>query len=204
MWYYDSQIIKTPKTMVISGITHPKGICRDSTMLASLGIKPYTETRQDGRYYWQGSYSVDTSGDTVEGTYAGTVKNLADLRAVMLSKMNSNVKALLSEIDWYWQRAAKGNDAVPSAIATYATTIYSEKDTKETEIGNLNTIAKIKEYEARAYTETQKEKTLNGDGTFKEYHASNTYTIAREIDMTAHFTVHPNKIDAGLVSLTAD
>ena len=204
MWYYDSQIIKTPKTMVINGITHPKGIFRDSTMLASLGIKPYTETRQDSRYYWEGSYSVDTSGDTVEGTYAGTVKNLADLRAVMLSKMNSNVKALLSEIDWYWQRAAKGNDAVPSAIATYATTIYSEKDTKETEIGNLNTIAKIKEYEARAYTETQKEKTLNGDGTFKEYHASNTYTIAREIDMTAHFTVHPNKIDAGLVSLTAD
>ena len=204
MWYYDSQIIRTPKTMVINGITHPKGIFRDSTMLASLGIKPYTETRQDSRYYWEGSYSVDTSGDTVEGTYAGTVKNLADLRAVMLSKMNSNVKALLSEIDWYWQRAAKGNDAVPSAIATYATTIYSEKDTKETEIGNLNTIAKIKEYEARAYKETQKEKTLNGDGTFKEYHASNTYTIAREIDMTAHFTVHPNKIDAGLVSLTAD
>ena len=204
MWYYDSQIIRTPKTMVINGITHPKGIFRDSTMLASLGIKPYTETRQDSRYYWEGSYSVDTSGDTVEGTYAGTVKNLADLRAVMLSKMNSNVKALLSEIDWYWQRAAKGTDAVPSAIATYATTIYSEKDTKETEIGNLNTIAKIKEYEARAYTETQKEKKLNGDGTFKEYHASNTYTIAREIDMTAHFTVHPNKIDAGLVSLTAD
>ena len=204
MWYYDSQIIRTPKTMVINGITHPKGIFRDSTMLASLGIKPYTETRQDSRYYWEGSYSVDTSGDTVEGTYAGTVKNLADLRAVMLSKMNSNVKALLSEIDWYWQRAAKGNDAVPSAIATYATTIYSEKDTKETEIGNLNTIAKIKEYEARAYTETQKEKTLNGDGSFKEYHASNTYTLAREIDMTVHFTVHPNKIDAGLVSLTAD
>ena len=53
-------------------------------------------------------------------------------------------------------------------------------------------------------SETQKEKTLNGDGSFKEYHASNTYTLAREIDMTVHFTVHPNKIDAGLVSLTAD
>ena len=41
MWYYDSQIIKTPKTMVINGITHPKGIFRDSAMLTSLGIKPY-------------------------------------------------------------------------------------------------------------------------------------------------------------------
>jgi len=204
MWYYDSQIIRTPKAMVISGITHPKGIFRDSTMLASLGIKPYTETRQDSRYFWDGAYSVDTSSDEVVGTYAGTVKNLANLRAVMLSKMNSNVKSLLSEIDWYWQRAAKGNDAVPSAIATYATTIYSEKDTKETEIGNLNTIAKIKEYEARAYTQVDKVKVYDGDGVFTGYHGSNTTSTAREIDMTAHFTVHPNKIDAGLVSLTAD
>ena len=51
MWYYDSKIIKTPKAMVISEITHPPGIFRDSTMLASLGIKPYTETRKDNRYY---------------------------------------------------------------------------------------------------------------------------------------------------------
>ena len=135
---------------------------------------------------------------------AGTVRDLAVLRSNMLSKVNSHVKALLSEIDWYWSRAAKGNDAVPSAIATYATTIYSEKDTKETEIGNLNTIAKIKEYEARAYTETRKDEVFNDDGTFKEYHASNTTDFARTINMTTHFTVHPNKTDAGQVSLTAD
>ena len=28
MWYYDSQIISRPKTMVISNITYPKGIFR--------------------------------------------------------------------------------------------------------------------------------------------------------------------------------
>ena len=204
MWYYDSQIIKTPKVMVISGITHSKDIFRNSAMLTSLGIKPYREVRPDPRYYWDGSYSVDATGSEVVGTYAGTVRNLAKLRTSMLSKMNNYVGLLMSEIDWYWQRAAKGNDAVPSAIATYATAIYSEKDTKETEIGNLDTIAKIKEYEERAYTETRKVETLNADNTFKEYHASNTYTNARTIDMTVHFTVHPNKIDAGLVSLTAD
>jgi hypothetical protein len=204
MWYYDSQIIKTPKTMVINGITHPKGIFRDSAMLTSLGIKPYREVKPDNRYYWPGSYSVDTSGDEVVGTFAGTVRDLATLRTQMLERTNAHVAVLHAEIDWYWTRAAKGGTAVSSAMATYATALYSEHETKKTEIGNLNTIAKIKEYEARAYTETQKEKTLNGDGTFKEYHASNTYTIAREIDMTAHFTVHPNKIDAGLVSLTAD
>ena len=80
MWYYDSQIIASPKTMVISDITHPKGIFRDATMLASLGIKPYREVRPDSRYYKPGSYSVDTSGDEVVGTYAGAVRDLATLR----------------------------------------------------------------------------------------------------------------------------
>ncbi len=204
MWYYDGKVIKTPKAMVISGITHPAAIFTNSDTLATLGIKTYREVVPDGRYYKMGSYSVDTSGDEVVGTYAGNVKDLAVLRSVLLSNMNDRVKTLLTEIDWYWSRAAKGNDAVPSAIATYATTIYSEKDTKETEIGNLNTIAKIKEYEARAYTETRKDEVFNNDGTFKEYHASNTTDFAITINMTTHFTVHPNKTDAGQVSLTAD
>jgi hypothetical protein len=204
MWYYDSQIIKTPKTMVINGITHPKGIFRDSAMLTSLGIKPYREVKPDNRYYWPGSYSVDTSGDEVVGTFAGTVRDLATLRTQMLERTNAHVAVLHAEIDWYWTRAAKGGTAVSSAMATYATALYSEHETKKTEIGNLDTIAKIKEYEERAYTETRKVETLNADNTFKEYHASNTYANARTIDMTAHFTVHPNKIDAGLVSLTAD
>ena len=45
---------------------------------------------------------------------------------------------------------------------------------------------------------------LNDDGTFKEYHASNTTDFARKIDMCTHFSVNPNEVDAGLVSLTAD
>ena len=91
MWYYDSQIIRTPKTMVINGITHPKGIFRDSAMLTSLGIKPYRETRKDSRYYWDGAYSVDATGDEVVGTYAGAARDVATLKTGMLSKTNSYV-----------------------------------------------------------------------------------------------------------------
>jgi hypothetical protein len=50
----------------------------------------------------------------------------------------------------------------------------------------------------------RKVEVLNEDGTFKEYHASNTTTNAREIDMCTHFSVNPDEVDAGLVSLTAD
>jgi len=204
MWYYNGEIIKTPKTIQIGDLRYSKEIFHDPDRLTELGIKPFRRVVPDTRYYEAGSYSVDTSGDEVVGTYGENVKDLAMLRSILLSNMNDRVQALLTEIDWYWSRAAKGNDAVPSAIATYATTIYSEKDTKETEIGNLNTIAKIKEYEARAYTETRKDEVFNDDGTFKEYHASNTTDFARTIDMTTHFTIHPNETDAGQVSLTAD
>jgi hypothetical protein len=200
MWYYNSQIIKTPKSMVISGITHPKGIFRDSTMLASLGIKPYRETRKNSRYYWDGSYSVDATGDEVVGTYAGTARDVDVLNASMLSKTNSHVASLHAEIDWYWTRAAKGGTAVPDAIATYATALYSEHETIKTAIAACDTLAKIIAYENKAHTETRKDQ--NADGS---YHASNTTTATRHIDMCKHFTANPNiPTDAGFVSLVAD
>jgi hypothetical protein len=180
MWYYDSQIIRTPKVMVINDITHPKGIFTDSAMLVSLGIKPYREVTKDIRYYEAGSYSVDTSGDEVVGTYAGTARSAASLQADMLSKIKESVSSKLTHIDWYWQRKAKVNTAVPSAISDYATALYSEYATKKTEIGNLNTIAKCIEYEARAYTETRKSEDYDADGNFTGFHASKTYTISRK------------------------
>ena len=203
MWYYDSQIISRPKTMVISNITYPKAIFRNSSQLTELGIKPYREIRQDSRYFWDGAYSVDTSGDEVVGTYAGTARDVATLKAGMLSKTNSHVASLHAAIDWYWSRAAKGGTSVPSNIATYASALYSEHETKKTEIAALNNIAKIKEYENRAYTETRKLEVYDADNNMT-YHASNTTTHAREIDVCTHFSVNPNNTDAGLVSLTAD
>ena len=204
MWYYDSKVIKTPKTMVINNITHPAAIFKNSDTLATLGIKPYREVVSDSRYYTLGSYSVDTSGDEVVGTYAGVAKDLATLRADMLDKTEKHAAGLHAEIDWYWTRASKGGTAVPSNIASYATALYSEHETKKSEIAALDTLAKIIEYENRAYTETRKEHVLNEDGSFKEYHASNTYTLPKKIDMCKHYSINPNNIDAGQVSLTAD
>ena len=200
MWYFVGEIIKTPKVMVISDVTHPPGIFRDSAMLTSLGIKPYSEVTSDSRYYTRGAYSVDTSGDEVVGTYAGTAKDIATLKTNMLGVINEQVKRRLTAIDWYWARADKGGTAVPSAISTYATTIYSEQATKESEVAALDTLAKIIEYEGRAYTEVRKD--LKADGT---YHASDTTSYAKKINMLEHWTASPDdEVDAGQVSLTAD
>jgi len=204
MWYFNGEIIRTPKTMVISGVTYPKTIFRDKTTLTSLNIKPYRVTTPDSRYYWNGKFTIDTSGSEVVGTYASTARDLATLRSSMLEKANSAAAGRHAAIDWYWSRASKGGTAVPSNIATYATALYSEHETIKTAIAACNTMAKIKAYEAKPHTETRKKEVYAEDGTMS-YHDSETYTLAREIDMCTHFSVNPaDEVDAGLVSLVAD
>ena len=203
MWYYNSQIIKHPKAMVISDITHPKAIFRDSATLTSLSIKPYREVTPDSRYYWNGAYSVDTSGDEVVGTYAGTAKDVATLKANMLEKARSAAASRHAEIDWYWARASKGGTSVPSNIATYATTLYSEHETIKTAINAISDLAGVMAYENKPHTETRKIATYNEDGSFKEYDGTTTH--AREIDMCTHYTANPNdEVDPAFVSLVAD
>ena len=156
MWYFNGQIIKTPKSMEISDVLYPRTIFKDSATLTSLGIKPYREVTPDSRYYWNGAFTVNTSGSEVVGTYASTARDLATLRSSMLEKANSHVAGLHAAIDWYWSRASKGGTAVPSNIATYATALYSEHETIKTAIAACNTMAKIKAYEAKPHTETRK------------------------------------------------
>ena len=203
MWYFNGQIIKTPKAMVISGITHPRQIFRDSDTLTSLGIKPYSETTPDSRYYHNGAFTVDESGAEVVGTYAGTAIDVDTLKYRMLGEINSQVASKQGGIDWYWVRADKGGKAVPLDIASYATTIYTEQATKEGEVAALSTLDAIKLYEATPHTEVRKvEHTAeNGDVTY----GPETESSTRHINMLHHWTANPtDEVDPAFVSLTAD
>ena len=189
--------------MVISDVTHPKAIFRDSDTLTSLGIKPYREVTPDSRYYNNGAFTVDESGAEVVGTYAGTAKDVDKLKASMLDKINSQVKSKQGEIDWYWARADKGHTAVPANIATYATTIYSEQATKESEVAALSTLDEIIEYENRPHTEVRKVKHTSEEGV--ETYGPETESSTRHINMCMHWTANPtDEVDPAFVSLTAD
>ena len=48
---------------------------QDAEKMAELGIKPYREVTPDSRYFNNGGYSVDESGDEVVGTYASVGKD---------------------------------------------------------------------------------------------------------------------------------
>ena len=185
--------------MVIDDITYPRAIFRNSDTLTSLGIKPMRIVTPDSRYYHNGAYTLDESGDEVVGTYAGTAKTVASLKASMLDTINTQVASKQGAIDWYWARADKGHTAVPANIATYATTIYSEQATKESEVAALSTLDAIKLYEATPYTEVRKVE--NEDGTYGDETESST----RHINMLQHWTDNPtDEVDPAFVSLTAD
>ena len=121
----------------------------------------------------------------------------------MLLDINEEVLQRQSAIDWYWSRAAKGGTAVPSNIATYATTLYSEQNTKETAVNNITTLNEVISYEATPYTKTMKTPTYNADGSFDAYVGTNTYAVT--INECRHFTANPtDEVDPAFVSLVAD
>ena len=76
MWYHNGEIIKTPRAVTVNDKRYSKEVFTDSSTLSTLNIKPYNEVTSDSRYYTLGSYSVNTSGDEVVGTYAGVAKDL--------------------------------------------------------------------------------------------------------------------------------
>ncbi len=201
MWYFNGEVIKTPKAMTISDVTHPKTIFRDSEMLASLGIKAYSTVTPDSRYYWNGVLTTDESGDEVVGTYAGIERDVDTLKESMLDTINSQVASKQGKIDWYWAREDKGGTAVPSEISDYATTIYSEQATKESEVDALSTLDEIIEYENRPHTEVRKVAVYDDDGNVS--YGDETESSTREINMLMHWTTNPNdEVDEAFVSLT--
>ena len=189
--------------MEISDVLYPRTIFRDSATLTSLGIKAYREVTPDSRYYWNGSFTVDTSGSEVVGTYASTDRDVATLKASMLEKARTAVASRHAEIDWYWSRAAKGGTAVPSNIATYATALYSEHETIKTAINAISDLAGVIAYENKPHTETRKVAVYDDDGNVS--YGDETTTHTRNIDMCTHFTANPtDEVDPAFVSLVAD
>lgn len=203
MWYHNGKILKTPKSIEINDVLYPRTIFKDSATLTSLGIKAYREVTPDSRYYWNGEFTVDTSGSEVVGTYASTARDVATLKANMLEKARTSVASRLADIDWYWSRAAKGGTAVPSNIATYATTLYSEHETIKTAINAISDLAGVIAYENKPHTETRKVAVYDDDGNVS--YGDETYTVSRNIDMCTHFTANPtDEVDPAFVSLVAD
>ena len=202
MWYFNGEIIKTPKTMTVLGLQYSKDLFKDAEKMAELGIKHYREITPDNRYFKNGGYSVDESGDEVVGTYAAKGKNTDALTERMLSSIKSQLTNRLEATDWYYLRKLRTGTDVPADIQEYSDTLYSEYDTKKSEISAMNKISQIEEYENRAHTEVRKVKSFKNN---KTIYGPETTSFTRHINMCMHWTASPNDdVDPSFVSLTAD
>jgi hypothetical protein len=152
--------------------------------LAEIGIKPYSETRLDSRYYNQGALTrAETDGEIV-GTYAAIDKDVDALKDTMLQSVKSIAGSLQSQVDWYWSREAKGGTAVPSDVAAHATAIYTTMDTKESAIDALVDLDDVILYQNTPMVETRKVKHTTDDGV--ETYGPETETSDREVDQVTH------------------
>jgi len=202
MWYFNGEIIKTPKTMTVLGLQYSKDLFKDAEKMAELGIKHYREITPDNRYFKNGGYSVDESGDEVVGTYAAKGKNTDALTERMLSSIKSQLTNRLEATDWYYLRKLRTGTDVPADIQEYSDTLYSEYDTKKSEISAMNKISQIEEYENRAHTEVRKVKSFKNN---KTIYGPETTSFTRHINMCMHWTASPNDdVDPSFESLTAD
>ena len=203
MWYFREEIIKTAKSMKIDGLTYNREVFMDADKLKELGIKPYREVLPDSRYFYNGGYTTDTSGDEVIRTYTKVGKDTDDLTKDLLSLIKSQLKFKLAETDWYYLRKLRTGTDVPADIQDYSDTLYSEYDTKKSEISAMNKISQIEEYQNRPHTEVRKVKTTNTEG--KTVYGPKTMSFTRHINMCTHWTSNPDDdVDPAFVSLTAD
>ena len=202
MWYYKEEIIRTPRAMTIGDLQYNKEIFHDPKKLKELGIKPFRRVMPDARYWSAASVSIDTSGDEVIATYKKVARDTDELTKQMLSTIKSQLTLKLEATDWYYLRKLRTGTDVPSDIQDYSDTLYSEYDTKKSEISAMNKISQIEEFENRPYTEVRKVETYKNN---KTIYGPETVSTTRHINMCEHWVSNPtNKIHPSFVSLTAD
>ena len=193
--------VSKARGLTIGDVQYPRNIfvLWSKEELAAIGIKPYSEVHPDQRYYTSGALTrTETDGDMV-GTYEAVAKDVDHLKNNMLSTVKSVAGSLQSHVDWYWSRAAKGGTAVPTAIATHATAIYTMMDAKETAIAALTTLDEVKAYQNKPMIETRKIKHTSDEGV--ETYGPETETHDCEVDQVTHGWPTLEEIDPAFVSL---
>jgi hypothetical protein len=158
----------------------------------------------DSKYQWQGELTRAIVAGEVVGTYAGIDRDVDSLKASMLEQINSKVSALQGSIDWFWTRASKGGKAVPSDVATYATSIYTAQVSKEAEVSALTSIDDIKAYENFPVVMTTKVKHTSEEGV--ETFGPETVTNDSEVSKVNNFgwpTDPTVEVDPSFVSVVA-
>ena len=201
-----NEVIRTmvhPIDMEVDGVTHPKSIFTkwSASDLKGIGIYPYSENTVDSRYHFSGELTYTVNADGVVGSYASNDRDVASLKADMITTSKQAAAGLLSKHDWMSIREMEGGEAMPADVKTYRAAVRTESNDKEAEINALADMDAIKTYEATSYTEVRK----LWDNDAKDW-SSDTESYTRHMNMTSYYVAVDPTADAdpSLVSLTKD
>ena len=207
MWFVGNVatgfVVNKPRGLTIGDVQYPRNIFAlwSKAELAAIGIKPYSETRLDQRYYNQGALTRTEVDGEILGTYAAIDKDVDAIKNTMLGTVKSIVGSLQSDVDWYWSRAAKGGTAVPSDVATHATAIYTEMEAKESAIAALSDLDAVIVYQNTPMVETRKVKHTSDKGVAT--YGPDTYTVNRSVDNVTYGWPSLEEVDPAFVSIVA-
>ncbi len=178
--------VNKPRGLTIDGIQYPRNIFTlwSKAELAAIGIKPYSTTSPDKRYYNAGTLVNTEVGDSVVGTYAAMPKDVTAIKESMLKKVRATTSGLQSETDWYWMRASKGNKPVPQNVKAHASSVYAMMDTKELAVNALSTLAEVMAFQNTPATLTTYVKHTSEEGV--ETYGPETTVTETEIDQSSH------------------
>ena len=205
MWFVGNTetgfTVNKARGLTIGDVQYPRNIfvLWSKEELAEIGVKPYSETRLDSRYYNQGALTRTESDGEIVGTYAAVAKDVDHLKGNMLGTVKSIAGSLQSQVDWYWSRAAKGGTAVPADVATHATAIYTVMDAKESAIAALSDLAAVIAYQNKPMVLTSKVKHTSDEGV--ETYGPETETSDLEVDQVTHGWPSLEEVDPSFVSL---
>jgi len=161
MWYSTktNSVIKAARGMTIDGITYPRQIFKDKTMLKSLGIMPYREEKSaDSRFYWQGEETLaEVNGEMVK-SFGAIPRILEDreennedgtpmldengdrvitlgLKSNAISVVKQQARGILSKTGWMVERASEPEGkAIPDDVLAYRRSVRAKSDDIEAAI----------------------------------------------------------------------
>ena len=183
MWHSDTLgVIRTPKEITVNGVTHPRQIFRQwsKAQLAEIGITPARVETPDQRYYNTGAETLTlVDGETVI-SYAGTEKNVGDLKTQIVSQIKSYVSSTLSSSDWRVIRAQEGYKVAGQDWTDYRSAVRDHGNALEVEVNAITDMDGVKAFQNHAVTEVRYKSTYDAEG--KETIGPETEDVNRSVD----------------------
>ena len=124
------------------------------SVLIANGYYPVEYDSTPSRRYYTSEVTQELVGNTYTVSHTATAVPLAQLKDAMLKDVKDVQISKLEAIDWYWLREAKVAVAVPEAIKTEATYIYSKSSEIESAIAGMVDVDACILYEKTPYDYT--------------------------------------------------